>query len=259
VHVGDVDVAVSNGSGEAQVILRIDDHEASADLLDDLGFEVEASSGRLTIRTEERDRSWRDHDYDLSLEVTVPGDFDVYVQTGDGDVSVGSFTGDVQVQTGDGDVAVGWSAGSVLRVQTGDGDIAVAGAESRTVHMQTGDGDVTAASLSAEEITIRTGDGDIDIQDLSGALRASTGDGDVQVRVTRFEGIEIQSGDGDITVFAPVGISADVRFIGSDFLIGEGFALPVRIEGRTAEGILNGGGPELSIRVGDGTIRLIER
>ncbi len=260
VHLADVDVAVSDGSGEARVVLRVDDEDVSAEFLEDLGFEVEASNGSLTIRTEDGDWNWGDaDDYDLSLEITVPSDFDIYVQTGDGDVAVGSFEGEVNVQTGDGDVAVGWSEGPVLRVQTGDGDIAIGGATSRTVHLQTGDGDIAAASMAADEVTVRTGDGDINIHDLSGALEASTGDGDVQVHVTRFDGIEIRSGDGDITVYVPTGISADVKLTGSDFMIDDAFALPVRMSARTVEGLLNGGGPELSIRVGDGTIRIRER
>ena len=260
VHLGDFDVAVSDGSGDARVVFNVDD-DASQDAIEELMYNIEitADDGRLTIRNVDGGRWSHDDDLDVSVEVTVPSGFDVFVQTGDGDVAVGSFSGEVRLQTGDGDVAVGRASGRSLHVQTGDGDVAIAGADSREVRIHTGDGDIAAASLSADAVNVRTGDGDIHIQDLAGALEAATGDGDVQVYVSEFEGIQIRSGDGDITVFAPVGISADVRLSGSDFYIGEAFALPVRLESRSVEGVLNGGGEELSIRVGDGTIRIEER
>lgn len=265
IRMADADVAVSPASGaEARVVLRVDGHEVSAgEALQIMGFEVQSEGDRLSIRTQDDgDWSWRhdhDHDLDVSLEVTVPEGWNLAVRTGDGDVAVGAFMGDVSVQTGDGDVALRRAGGRSLRVQTGDGDIALARVASPEVQIHTGDGDVAAESVEADRIQIRTGDGDILLAGLSGALEATTGDGDVQVHLDRFAGLSVRTGDGDVTVYAPRGMAADVELSGGEFTIGEAFALPATLSERHLEGVLNGGGPRLSVRVGDGMIRLLER
>lgn len=260
-HVGDVDVVVHDQAGDAVVRLVADEVEAPPDLLERLGLEVGISDNHLSVRTEEDDWRWGDYDdHDLRLEVMVPPGFDVFVQTGDGDVAVGSFDGEVHVQTGDGDVAVGQTDGPTVRLQTGDGDIVLQGAVGGDVSIRTGDGDVAVVSLlEARNVSVRTGDGDILLAALAAPLDASTGDGNVEVHLATFDGLEIRSGDGDITIFASADMGADVSLHGSDFVIGEDFALRAPVDGRVIEGTLNGGGHELSVRVGDGTIRLERR
>ncbi|MDH3735118.1 MAG: DUF4097 domain-containing protein [Gemmatimonadota bacterium] len=259
VRVSDLDVVVSATSGsEASVVLSIDeDEDVSGDALEQMGFQVERTSEGLEISTE--GDSWGHGDYDGTLHVTVPSRFDVQVRTGDGDVAVESIEGSVMLNTGDGDIALGGAMGSEVMIQTGDGDVAVGGTSSGSVRVQTGDGDVALGRLEAEDVQVRTGDGDIMIEELSGALTASTGDGDVMLHIVDFSGLEISTGDGDVTLYAPASLAADVSIRGGELILGDAFSMPATMEDRSLEGVLNGGGPQLSIRVGDGTIRLIER
>jgi len=260
VKVSDFDVVISSHSGrQAEVMLRVDeDEEYSGNALEQMGFRVERTSEGIEITTESE--GWGDwDDLDGTLLVTVPTRFDVQVQTGDGDVAVESIEGNVMLRTGDGDIALGGATGSDVMIQTGDGDVAVGGTASRHITIQTGDGDVALGRLDAEDVQVRTGDGDILIEELSGSLRASTGDGDVMLHIGDFTGVQITTGDGDVTLYAPASLAADVSIIGGELVLGEAFALPAQLEGRRLEGSLNGGGPELSVRVGDGTIRIIER
>ena len=263
VEVADVDVAISTSRGPtASVRVELDDgEEAPADLLDRIGFTVERTSEGLLISTESEDHGWRsDHDdYDFRLRIEVPSRFDVIVRTGDGDVSVAGVEGIVQLQTGDGDIALGAAAGPEVMIRTGDGDVSLGAVSSGQVRIQTGDGDVALGPIDAGEVVVRTGDGDISIEELAGVLRASTGDGDVTVRIGQFAGLQIQTGDGDVTLVAPVGLAADLDLSGEEFFLSEAFALPAQLDTRRLRGSLNGGGPELSVRVGDGTIRVIER
>lgn len=245
VELGDFDVAVATGSGsEARVRVHMNaDASEALEILEQLGFAVEARGGNLHIKTApDRHRGdWKHRDnLGLGVEVTVPSRFDVHVQTGDGDVALESVEGTVELQTGDGDISLEGVTGPQVRIQTGDGD-------------------VYAGDLEAESLRVQTGDGDIFIEELTGALRASTGDGDVQVEIARFEGVQIQTGDGDVSLHLSPGVRADVDIVGEAFRIADAFALPVRIQSRHIEGVLNGGGPRLSVRVGDGTISLIER
>lgn len=264
VQLGDVDVRIrSTGGREARVVLHMDGEAVDAQaVLADMGFRVEESAGRLRIREDSEDR-WSDWDdaYDeleVTLDVSVPRGFDVVARTGDGDVFVGSFEGSVEAQTGDGDIAIEDAGGSTVRLQTGDGNVAISGASRGDVRIQTGDGNVVVGPVVGS-LEARTGDGDIHIEQLSGELRASTGDGDVRVTLARFEGLEIRTGDGDVTIHADASIRADVDFSGGDFFLGDAFAMPAQLDSHRLEGALNGGGARLSVRVGDGTIRLVER
>jgi hypothetical protein len=263
VSLGEVDVSVSaTDAGDARVVLWVDDEgDWSDSALEEMGFRVEVVDGTLRVWNERDDRGWNDHDfedYDMRLEVTAPRGFDIQVQTGDGDVAVDAFEGSVELRTGDGDIAVGGAMGTV-RIQTGDGDVALGGASGGDVRIQTGDGDVATGRLDVGDLQVRTGDGDILIEELSGSLTATTGDGDVQVRLARFDGLRIRTGDGDVTVYAAPGLRANLELVGTEFFLDDAFALPAQLNTRSLEGLLNGGGPELSVRVGDGTIRLIER
>jgi hypothetical protein len=259
VEVADLDVGISTGQGsQARVILRVAGLSPQ-EALERIGFSVEEAGGGLEIRTDHEDpHVWTDHDdFRMSLDITVPQRFDVAVRTGDGDVALESIQGSVDLQTGDGDIALESVDGSVT-LQTGDGDIALEGAVTSDIQIQTGDGDVFAGALDADRVQVRTGDGDIMLEDLAGALTASTGDGDVQVTVREFDGVQIQTGDGDVTIYASSSIAALLSIVGEEFSIDRAFGLAVMSEDRHFEGELNGGGPALSVRTGDGEIRLIE-
>ncbi len=262
VELGEVDLQIRSSAGsEAHVVLRVDGDAVDAEeLIADMGFRVEQYDGVLRIHQDSGDEwgGWDDayDDLDVSLEVTVPRGFDVTARTGDGDVAVASFEGSVEIQTGDGDIAIE-EAGSHVRLQTGDGDVAIARATGE-VRIQTGDGDVAVGRV-ADGLEVRTGDGDIHIEELSGELRASTGDGDIQVTLGRFDGLDIRTGDGDVTIYADPSIRADVELSGGEFFLDESFAMPAQLDSHRLEGALNGGGAPLTVRVGDGTIRLVER
>lgn len=262
IQLGEVDIQIRSGpSGEARVRFRIDGTSADAsEVLADMGVRVEQVDGGLRIAQEADDR-WGvrdDRDLDVRLEVMVPRGFDVQARTGDGDVRLEAFEGSVEVQTGDGDISIERAGGSGVRLQTGDGNVAIARASSGDVSIQTGDGDVSVGRVEGR-LEARTGDGSIRIEELSGELRASTGDGDVQVALARFEGLEIRTGDGDVTIYADRSIRADVDFSGGDFFLGDAFAMPAQLDSHRLEGALNGGGAHMNVRVGDGTIRLVER
>ena len=146
--------------------------------------------------------------------------------------------------------------------------------------VRTGDGNVVAQGLKGE-FRFNTGDGAIEAESLDGALTARTGDGKLTAR-GRFDLLDfhtgdgavfatanpgskpaapwrIETGDGDVTLRVPEGFAAEV-----DASTGDGeisVHLPITSTGfRSGEhsfrGRLNGGGPSLRIRTGDGSIRL---
>ena len=204
--------------------------------------------------------NWRNKRVDI--EIKVPRNADLDLHTGDGNVEVQGVKGTILVRSGDGKLNLSELEGT-LRASTGDGNI----------DMRNARGDVT----------LHTGDGRIDVAGIDGSLRAETGDGRVQVN-GRFDVLEVKTGDGgieamaiegskletdwrlntgdgDLTLRLPATIAANVELQTNDGSID--FDMPVTISGRVGKqqvhGQINGGGRLLSLKTGDGSIRLEKR
>lgn len=150
--------------------------------------------------------------------------------------------------------------------------------ESR-LDIHTGDGSIRGTDLRGE-LRFRTGDGSIELDNAEGKLSADTGDGSVRVS-GRFEAVKVRTGDGSIRVQAERGSklksgwsfstgdgSVDLRLPADleadlDARTGDGgidVEFPVTVSGshrrQEMRGKINGGGPPLEIRTGDGSIRI---
>jgi len=169
-------------------------------------------------------------------------------------------------------------ASADVDLYSGDGAIAIEGVKGR-IEARTSDGSIDATRLKGD-LHLRSGDGRISGVGLDGTLVASTSDGRMQID-GRFDALSLRSGDGSIYAEAAKGsrmsdewsvTTSDGRVqlkIPSTFAAdldihtGDGSIdvdLPVSVEGRysrsTLRGTLNGGGPVLRLRSGDGSIRL---
>lgn len=204
--------------------------------------------------------NWRNRRVDMEIQVPRSADLDMH--TGDGNVDVQGVKGTILLKSGDGNLNLSDLQGT-LRASTGDGKI-----DMRNV---------------SGDLTLHTGDGRIDLAGIDGSLRAETGDGRVKVN-GRFDlldlktgdgGIEaianegsklesnwqLNTGDGDLSLHLPATIAADVDLQTNDGTID--FDMPVTISGRAGKkeihGQINGGGKLLSLKTGDGSIRLEKR
>jgi len=249
VEVGDMDLRVETGGSSArvEVIASARDMAFAQEVFDEMQFSARTSGGELHIETvhrREEPRDWREWQRrggaSFEAVITIPARFDLVLRTGDGDVNVGSFDGAADIHTGDGDVQMG----------------EISGAE---ISLRTGDGDVQARALEASTITLQTGDGDLNIGEASGAVTARTGDGDVTIGIGRYDGLSIRTGDGDVTVRADPSIAANVEIDGEDLSLARAFTLTGRVHEDHLSGTLNGGGPELTIRTGDGSVSITTR
>ncbi len=232
------------GSAVVRVFAVARDMDWARQVFERAHFEATASGADLLLKTREERSDWRESRQKgwvgLRAEVTVPARYDLDLRTGDGDISIGSFEGTLSVHTGDGDITIDRVTGSRIELRTGDGD-------------------VTAQSLEADEIRLDTGDGDLVLRRVSGPVFAETGDGDVSLDIDRFEGVSVRTGDGDVSVAVEASIAADLEIEGEDVHLGRSFAVTGRVRQGRGSGSLNGGGPRLSIRTGDGSITIRTR
>lgn len=201
--------------------------------------------------------NWRNRRVDI--EINVPRNADLDLHTGDGNVDVQGVKGTILLRSGDGNIKLSELQGT-LKADTGDGNI-----DLRNVR---------------GDLTLHTGDGNIDLAGIDGSLRAETGDGRVRVN-GRFDVLDVKTGDGGIDAMAnegskldanwrlntgdgnltlrlPATLAADVELETNDGSID--FDMPVTVSGRAGKkevrGQINGGGKLLSLKTGDGSIRL---
>jgi DUF4097 and DUF4098 domain-containing protein YvlB len=157
----------------------------------------------------------------IRLEVRVPRELIGDLRTGDGSINLHGLHGSLRVDTGDGSIH-GEELDGTLEAHTGDGSLRIVGRfDKLQLHPQ--DGSV--------EVDVKEG------SRLDGDWRIQTGDGSVRLRVPKklAADLEAHTGDGSIHFDLP------------------GTSNAARNE-HNRETKLNGGGPALVLRTGDGSI-----
>ena len=195
----------------------------------------------------------------VRIEVRMPKDADLQIDTGDGSVETQPVNGRVKIHTGDGSVKAQAVSGSV-DIDTGDGSITVEGAKG-DIRLHTGDGHIDARNLDGK-VDANSGDGHIKIDGRLDALNVKTGDGSIDARIEPGSkltgGWSIHTGDGSVDVVLPPDLQANIDASTNDGHISLG--IPVTVEGPFSNsqlhGKMNGGGQSLTIHTGDGSIRL---
>lgn len=175
----------------------------------------------------------------VRIEVMMPAKATLDVHTGDGSVTAGPLAGTVRIHTGDGGIRLSGLKGDVT-VETGDGRVTATGIDGRfTAH--SGDGSIHASGRF-DLLDLTSGDGSIEARAEAGSTMASewrvrTGDGPIRLAVPRDlkADLEAHTGDGGITLDLPVQITG-------------------RMSRREVVGSMNGGGPAIMVRSGDGSI-----
>jgi hypothetical protein len=196
---------------------------------------------RLDVRTPRWEVNFGLAIRSLRVEVWVPEESDLTLETGDGNVAVPAVRGRLTVRTGDGAIRVDGARGD-LRLRSGDGRI-VGSRLDGVLDAETADGAMSVDGRF-ERLTLGSGDGGIVAEAMPGSRLAS--------------GWSVSTSDGRVTLRIPADLKADI-----DAHTGDGsidIDLPLTISGSMSHGdvrgSLNGGGPLLRLRSGDGSIHL---
>lgn len=159
--------------------------------------------------------------HSIRLQVRVPRQLTANIHTGDGSIQLRGLHGPLRADTGDGSIQ-GDDLDGTLDANTGDGSVHVGG--------------------RFDNLQLRTQDGSVELD----AKRGSRLNSDWRV----------QTGDGSVHVNLPPDLSADLELRTGDGHIQLDF--PITVVATQSEheirGKLNGGGPLLTVRTGDGSI-----
>lgn len=203
--------------------------------------------------------NWGHNSKQLHIEVRMPQQGDLQLDTGDGSVEASGLSGNLNVHTGDGSVKAN-SLDGTIDLHTNDGSITVDTLKG-DIKLRTGDGSIEARDLDGK-VEADSGDGHIRLAGRFEALNVKTGDGSVDTRVQPGSKMAaswtLRTGDGSVDISLPSDFQADINATTGDGHISLG--VPVTVEGSFSKsevrGKLNGGGQILTIHTGDGSIRL---
>jgi hypothetical protein len=177
----------------------------------------------LDVRVAKIDRWFSVGDRSVRVEIRVPNGLLANIHTRDGSISVDGVSGSFRLRTGDGRIEATRIDGT-LSADTGDGSIRVRG--------------------RLDALTLHTGDGSIEADLMSGSKITS--------------GWDVGTGDGHVTLRLPAGLGAELDAHTNDGKIETDFPVTTsRVTGSDIRGKLNGGGPTLKVRTGDGAIRIL--
>jgi DUF4097 and DUF4098 domain-containing protein YvlB len=230
------------------------DIERRAETLDDakeIQVETSEAGGNVVIEAKHPGRRGFAMHMGVSpgvrMTVTVPRRLNVDARTGDGSIDAREISGRVELRTGDGSV----------RLQQVDGNITVS----------TGDGSVAARELEGL-VDVSTGDGSVEMSGRFAGLRARTGDGSIGIDALSGSRMErewtVVSGDGGVTLRLPPDFNAEIDARTGDGSISTAGVTVTRPAGegqrrRVVRGQVGTGGELLTLRTGDGSIRVVAR
>jgi len=177
----------------------------------------------------------------ILLEATVPRGTDLDAQTSDGGIEIPALEGSIRARTSDGSIVVDRAKGALM--------------------LSTSDGRIVAHRLDGM-LEARASDGSLMIDGRFDALRLATSDGHIQADIAPGSrvgsGWSLSTSDGSIDLRLPTDLAADVEARAGDGHIDVDF--PITVQGRFSRhdlrATLNGGGPLLSLRTGDGSIHI---
>jgi DUF4097 and DUF4098 domain-containing protein YvlB len=163
------------------------------------------------------------HNRRVEIAIQMPKEGNSNLHTGDGSIRLSGLKGSMNLYSGDGSIELDSVDGNLI-AHTSDGHIRSEG-RFDSLELNSGDGRIEATALAGSK--------------LGGEWSIHTGDGNVSLRIpdSLAANLEMHTGDGHIDCDLPITTSGSIR-------------------NNTVSGKLNGGGNLLTIRTGDGSIRL---
>lgn len=241
VSVDDASVRITTGDTK-QVDIRVEYNGYTLDK--NLRVEGRQDGDRvdLTVRTGNHwNFSWGKNAHTLRVEIHMPSNGDLQVESSDGSVEADGLVGKVDIKTSDGSISLNGIKGDI-RLHASDGSIQGHDLDGN-LEASTSDGSMNLAGRF-DSLNLKTSDGSINAQARSGSKIVS--------------GWTVHTSDGSVDLVVPNDLQANIDVSTGDGHISLG--IPVTVEGSLSNsqirGKMNGGGQPLSIHTGDGSIRL---
>lgn len=215
---------------------------------------VELADGVLRVG-HIKDRAYR-RNVSVSYEITVPANTEVISDTGSGSQEVSGITAPVNADTGSGSITLA-DIGGPVKADSGSGRIKaerVAGA----FEAHAGSGSISLTQIAPGDVEATTGSGSIDLQGVTGSLRAKAGSGRITIQGTQTGDWRINTGSGSVKIDLPddAAFQLDAESSSGGITIDHPVTVQGKVSKRHLRGEVRGGGSELYIDTGSGSIKV---
>lgn len=251
--------------------------DSGGDIEDDyiVEFSQEGNSVHLDVKRRNKFTNWFSSGRSLVINVSLPSEFDVDLQTSGGSVDVQNLAGVITTRTSGGSLRFE-NVDGPIHGRTSGGSIHLDGTSS-TADLKTSgggirigqvDGEVLArtsgGSISIERaggtVSAHTSGGKIEVAEVHGAVDAKTSGGSIKVSIsgplTADSTLTTSGGSVTVLVDPTIAMAVDAKTSGGRV----NTDLPVTIQGSTSknrlEGDINGGGHLLRLRSSGGSVNL---
>ena len=195
----------------------------------------------------------------MDIEVRMPRDADLRVESGDGGINVTALNGHVVLHTNDGGVRAAQLNGAI-DISSNDGSIRVEESKG-DLKLRTNDGSIGGEHLDGK-CDAYSNDGSIHVDGRFDLIDIRSDDGTVVARVEAgsvpTSSWRVRTDDGSVSMTVPPDFKANLDASTSDGSIR--LDPPLKIEGNVGgsrvQGTLNGGGPSLVIHTNSGSVHL---
>lgn len=208
---GTVAVATSETAETTVELVALDDSRATRDAID--AAVVEQHGDDVVVHVPERLGSFVGRGPNLNVRVAAPDEAALRVRTGSADVSARGRYGTTAVDTGSGDIEVGTVTDSA-RVNTGSGDVRIERVDG-DVRIKTGSGAVVLGTVVGEAsftsgsgdlelvaggraLVVKTGSGNVSIGTAPADLRITTASGDTRIDAVDEGAVRVRAASGDV-------------------------------------------------------------
>jgi hypothetical protein len=175
----------------------------------------------------------------ISIDYEIQAPPDAYLDAGSGS---GNVT----------DEGVGANA----KLHTGSGSIHATGLQGGFV-VGTGSGNIYAEQIGSGDVKASTGSGSIELKNVHGGLEAGTGSGNIKVDGTPAAPWRLHTGSGSVELWTNnAGLSLDASSGSGNIHSDRDIVSHGTMDRHHAKGAIGGGGPEVHISTGSGSIRV---
>ena len=242
-------IEIHAGEDAKSVIVEIEKRGPTKEALDTVRIDTKQEGNRVDVevRKPEHEIVFLGIGHmtpSAKLIVTMPREGNVFAKSGDGSIRIDRVRGRLELRTGDGSVRGSEIAGQIT-IATGDGSVTIDSAEG--------------------DLDVNTGDGSVRVEGKLSGVRLHTGDGSVTLHAGAGSAMKdewsITTGDGGVAVYLPSDFGAELDAHSSGGSIRSEFKTDGDTEDRDSHrralrGRIGSGGKTLTIRTGDGSIRI---
>ncbi|MBU1098245.1 MAG: DUF4097 domain-containing protein [Bacteroidetes bacterium] len=228
---------------------------------DKIYFEFDQNETGVYVHAEKEGSSWFNWfgGIELKYEIKVPEQFNAYLNTSGGDISLFDLNGKAELKTSGGDVTA-LNCGGDMLLKTSGGDIKVENHQGN-IDMYTSGGDIDTKNVKGN-LESQTSGGDIKLDVKDGTVYASTSGGDVTLRYSGENmGIKLKTSGGDIRMYVPgsFGGDADLKTTGGDIRVDLPNTKVQNVSKSKWQGELNNGGKYIECRTSGGDITIKQK